>query len=305
VSGRDAEDAVAAYTQFLGISDSARLGDRDAVASLPGLADGPVVSEIAAWRDQEQARTDSTGIPMSILSLANVSGTTPADASVVVIRDCLEVLREAEPQIYPPVKFVDQDVTMRRADGDGGGGGWIVARVDIVHSGRFDAADRFGCIPERHRQRVEETVLSFLTYQEQMERDPNLDRLADLSALAEAFALEEVTKRFGPTPRDRFVVSPANYRVGLSSTDAAVGGYRFLVGVCEAVPDGKIWEWVDDGQHVVEEPLTEGNVIFYYVGVRSEPTGNGFSDKVFEISDPEYPSRCWDRLGDKEVLSWR
>lgn len=277
LSDSELEEALAFYREFLSVQDQSRSGDADASARLSGMASEPVLAELD--------RLDLAGGSESSLNVVRVSG--PPSAAVVA--DCVEVTAGTG----PGPRYIDQEVTLTR-DGDA----WSVTGLLVNHDGRPGEGFALGCIPAHHGTRVVGSVKAlfdgladdYLAPQAGLS-DTVLDLLGDplRPALQQVFDQQAAQGLYRDTEEESFY-EPLG-------SDPASADSSFVVGVCTRLPEGRYARSVETGEIIEGSQLFRpGDVIYTTAMVTStRDDDGGFTDKITNFGDLEYPSGCWDR----------
>lgn len=301
VGGQGEAEALAAYEEFESVRWVAMAGDDEESDRLWDLAAAPVVDQVSDQIEGFVRSVDAMDLEVTVSRESNVERTVLSDDGAVSIYDCVEIRQDEPTGVLRPVRFLYQRAIMRN---DGDGATWRVDLLSEVHSGLGSDFDPFGCVPRKYRERLAGFVDGFVASVVQAERDPQLTWPDSWDGAVDNDATADVRESLASAPRPRFQVGPVTARVFGATSDTRSDGYRTAVAVCFSYPDGKVWEWVDDGERVVEEPFLPGAEVVVVVTVESEPDGEGgFVDRVVRVGSPSV-DQCWARGDQGGVLSW-
>ena len=294
----DLAAAVEQYQRFLVERDSALMGDGDAFDRAADMSSSFVVDDLRAEVDRYQKMRESAELDVAVSTASSVAQVYTVEDGNVRIRDCLEVRQSEDSGVVDPVQLVWQESRMASVDGV-----WTVDRFITRHDGQSSAGERYGCVPESHRERLTETAVGFFSALVEVERDASLAWPPEIDAVAGQALADELRDQLGSPTRAREVTSALAARIVGAASDAHSNGYAWEVPVCARYPEGKQWTWLDDGEVVVEEPYLPLSEVVVNVQLASEFDGSDYVDVVVGLGEPE-ARPCWESGDESTELNW-
>lgn len=287
------EDDIAAardrYEDFLAAENRFLLDDLSVEAELTALASQAVIAEVAEGREQQWAV--ERDLDVEIIGRTAISNVTTVSGSAeeLLLHDCLEVdqtndwLDTADRRVgLSGAGLTDQIVTMTKT-----GAEWIVADIDVRHSGAFGSVG-LGCVPARHIAHLETSIEEVLVMMASTYRSPSEGVPPELAALG-FDGLVELVSRVSDELVERgwYIDGEEIHTIEVTGSSPRHGNRTFLVEVCTQYPDGYRPRLVSSGEIADPSqgrpPGSEQLTEFY---LSSLPDGQGgFEDRVVDVGD--------------------
>lgn len=282
-------DVTGFYTDFLALSDEARLGDDEANAVIADLASSQVVAEIDAWRaENEELMSDDIGIE-GLTSSPNVVSIT-GSTTELSIEDCVEVSQDRQLLGLDTYRFVDQVVTLHAVEN-----GWLIDSIDVRADGS-PALGPISCAPDSHRDRVEQSTADLLKALSALFAAPDGDLTREVTALMEEQALTDLRQEVDELIQSGWVLSsPEEHTIEVLGSDTINGGRTFVVSACTYFPEGRPARSAETGDVIVDfdSPIKPQSYFYQEFYVRTTTAESGrLVDKFIDIRDQELNSLC-------------
>lgn len=294
LSVAEVQQAASVYTLFLGLRDAARAGQENALEAIENIASPRTTERVQELADQQGVLRENAGIATSFKTIPAIRGAFVNSDGSVRISDCAEVWQDDGTGTTRALRFVDQSARLTRNDDDR----WIVHSIQEPNQ-----TNAVGCVP-RHRQ-DELAALASQAYKAiQDAYRTGTDLPGSVTSTFNPDLSARMENNLAAIGEQRRLVGPHQAKVALIGQDNRQNEMLLVVGMCGRYPEGKLWEWTDSSERVVEEPLVRGVEFASTFSVSVEPAGVGeLTYKIQGLEDPSVRT-CWQHDMGYEVLSW-